>query len=490
MPEQTELFAAYPSCFVYAKPDSHSAKIQHLLWGDFITPLNREDGQFIKVRARGDEGWIRKEETRLQRLLELYFVDIGQGDGCFMVTPDNQFVLIDAGEGDNMFRYLRWRFNLKKAPDRKIHLPHVVISHPDADHYGGLKHLVESPQFTFGTVYHNGIMERKGDDRLGVRQSVDGESHLVELIEQKADLAALIEQGRAAGVTNLFEKMLDAERVEDIRMLCTADQFLPGFGQTNRLRLRVLGPAPKITTDGKRLLPWFGDVGKTKNGHSIVLKLEYQAVNILLGGDLNRPAEHHLLQHHTGLPADPMALVEREQLVHAARATFQVDIAKACHHGSSDFSTTFMQAVHPLATVVSSGDSEPHSHPRPDALGAIGKWGRGERPLVFSTELARSSNESIKAPFALRKQLQTLIDQKDRTEDATKKAALQRKINKLLEQIERSVAVYGLINLRTDGHRVVIAQKLEEARPSGEKWDLHRLEPDDAGQLHYASKHL
>ena len=68
-------------------------------------------------------------------------------------------------------------------------------------------------------------------------------------------------------------------------------------------------------------------------------------------------------------------------------------IAKACHHGSADTLLPFMKSINPTATVVSSGDDEPHAHPRADALGAIAKCGRGNRPLILSTELARSSKD-------------------------------------------------------------------------------------------------
>ena len=40
---------------------------------------------------------------------------------------------------------------------------------------------------------------------------------------------------------------------------------------------------------------------------------------------------------------------------------------------------------------------------------------------------------------------------------------------------ERVVTVYGMINLRTDGKKVILAQKLE--RPAaGRGWDIHKLE--------------
>src|SRR5215207_5961693 len=76
------------------------------------------------------------------------------------------------------------------------------------------------------------------------------------------------------------------------------------------------------------------------------------------------------------------------------RETFEADVAKACHHGSADFTDLFLRAVNPTAAIVSSGDNESYAHPRPDALGAFGKCGRGSRPLIFSTELARSVTQT------------------------------------------------------------------------------------------------
>ena len=57
------------------------------------------------------------------------------------------------------------------------------------------------------------------------------------------------------------------------------------------------------------------------------------------------------------------------------------------------------------------------------------------------------------------------------------------------EVIDRSVAVFGAINLRTDGKKAVIAQKLERPRGPGRKWDIYRLEPQGLAGLRYVSKH-
>ena len=44
-----------------------------------------------------------------------------------------------------------------------------------------------------------------------------------------------------------------------------------------------------------------------------------------------------------------------------------------------------------------------------------------------------------------------------------------------------------MINVRTDGKRVMIAQRLEWPKRS-KKWDLYRLEPEN-GELVYQSRH-
>lgn len=125
--EQRHGFAAFPEARIYTEPGKSS--IQHLIFGDFITPPKDESGKYlawdaslltesaevtwIKVRSRQEQGWIRFDELIIQRPLEVNFIDIGQGDGCHLVTPDDKHFIIDAGETDNMYRFLRWRFNLE-----------------------------------------------------------------------------------------------------------------------------------------------------------------------------------------------------------------------------------------------------------------------------------------------------------------------------------------------------------------------------------------
>ena len=110
------------------------------------------------------------------------------------------------------------------------------------------------------------------------------------------------------------------------------------------------------------------------------MRLDFGAVRILLTGDLNKASQSALLQDYEG-----------------RRLEFKCDVAKGCHHGSDDVSFSFLQAMEPAATIISSGDGEGHDHPRPRIVAASGVTGHLtveddeiRTPLVYSTELARS----------------------------------------------------------------------------------------------------
>jgi hypothetical protein len=164
---------------------------------------------------------------------------------------------------------------------------------------------------------------------------------------------------------------------------------------------------------------------------------------------------------------------------------------KACHHGSADFMESFIQCANPLVTVVSSGDNESHSHPRPDALGAMGKYSRGRRPLIFSTELARSSREFTTIPERIQERLTALRKELALTTlTKTERRKKEKEWDELLDKKERSVAVYGMISIRTDGKKLVAVQKLEKPRSgTGEKYDIHEFKIGAGGVLEYLSKH-
>jgi len=468
------------------------------------------------------------ESLQKNRIMELVFIDVGQGDGCLLVTPDDRHLIIDAGQEDNMFRFLSWRYGSLK---KKLPFQHqVVITHPDADHYYGFRPIFKNKNFDIGAVYHNGIVEVVGDKLavLGNITTEKGVDYFTDLIrttqEMKNKLAS--PQTEKKQFANLLRSLVQNHPQATIQMVnCekpSKAEYLPGFGPGNELTIRVLGPVVEKVKGQPALRGFLAenstDVGKTKNGHSVILLLEYKKVRVLLGGDLNSAAETFLLATYGG-DKDPNKSVKE------AKKFFGADVAKSCHHGSHDFTIEFMQAINPVATVISSGDEEPHAHPRPDTIGSIGLTSRAPRPLIFSTELARSAPELPGIPGAQLRQRyeywriienkQTSVkdrltavqalqqmdelffkDVDDQRQKAWKKLADPKAKEgsissaaatiKTMDQkfMERSIATYGAINMRTDGDKVLFAYKIE--KPSRDKkWDIYTLSRDDEGKLMY-----
>jgi beta-lactamase superfamily II metal-dependent hydrolase len=494
-------YAAYPTATLYelgrepggapdAGPPAQLKPLKQLLWGDELVVLGSSaDQRYLKVFARKARGWMRVEDTLPDRLLEVVFVDIGQGDGALVITPENRRYLVDAGKGDNMTRFLRWRFGFKENTT----FDGAVLSHSDLDHYGGFDALFKERNVHFKRVYTNGLMERAAEKpglALGTPVASDGQRFITDLVTSLAQFQAFLDvPDNAAGkrYPTMLGTALKNGKFDDLRMLDASDRFMPGHEAGEDLVIKVLGPVPE-TVGGKKALRWFGDVGKTKNGHSVALHLTYRGVRIFLGGDLNIESSRHLLAAHTGLDASPADAQQEKALIEAARPWFESDVAKACHHGSADTLLPLIKSINPIATVISSGDDEPYAHPRADALGAIAKCSRGDRPLLLSTELARSSKEVIKYPEALREQLRDLAARIAAAATDEERDRAQAKFEEKIAELDRSVAVYGAINLRTDGEKVVLAYKLERSTPA-RGWDIYQLEPDAEGRLGYRSKY-
>jgi hypothetical protein len=436
---EEKLYAGYPLAYLLEEPRAKSERYA-LLWGDtmVVQPDSPKRGGYVKVRSRGRVGYVAREQTQEQRLLDVIFLDVGQGDSAVMVTPAGDRVLIDFGQSDHAFRYLRWRYReLDQVP-----FAAAILSHGDEDHYLGLSRFCEddAAKFSFATLFHNGLVADAGVVAEG------GSKFYSELVQDRAALAKIAKTNQLA---KWLRTALERGRFGELRMLSAAEGGLPGLAPARGFGVEVLAPLLEHDRKGRPRLRRFGDFNQTKNGHSVILKITYGDVRLLLGGDLNSPGQAHLLAHY-GQGLRGAAAIE------AASQRLEVDVVKAFHHGGSeDTRTDFFQALRPVATVISSGDEESYSHPRADALGVIGRWSRSDRPLLFSTELARTSRPLWEHPAA-----------QDRR--AAKPAGGAKQERKL----DSAIARYGAINLRTDGRRMIFGQRLEK----GSGWDLYALE--------------
>ncbi len=424
-----EVFAAKPETPIYSIPKRDGRKkINTVLMGTWLG-VNKTQGSWLKVITAGPDGWVHKSDTRSDRILKVFFIDVAQGDGALIETPENKRVLVDGGPDNNTYNYLtKWQYRyLLNQAKSKVHIDGVIISHFDADHYGGIIPILEDRRFTFGTIYHNGIArfrtntkKRKRPNRynedLGTTKGSRKNKVLLTQFNTLKDLLALEKPGEDAfqGIFRRFAHACrDAKkegRLGKMKFLKQGGSIPELADSANALNTEVLGPVTN-TSSGKKVFKWFSDSSHTRNGHSVVFRLSHNHKSILLGGDLNSKAERHLLDHQGNAPL------------------FNVDVAKSCHHGSSDFSIAFIKAVDASATIISSGDNESHAHPRADAIGAVAKYSSAKLPLIFSTELARSVNTD-------------------------------------------GDILYGLINLRSDGQKLVLAQ-MKEAGADKDLWDSY-----------------
>lgn len=392
--------------------------INRLLMGTYVG-ISEESGDYFKVATAGPDGWMKKSDLTDNMGLKVFYLDVGQGDGV-LIEIGNFRILMDGGPGNHMHGYLtKWQYSYLLQYKKPVHIDYVFISHFDADHYKGLIPVLENPLFTFGTIYHAGILKfavknNPYNTGLGDVVKVGNQKFLTNIFD---DLLTPESEAAYNRDVNLFMKALlkarDENRVGKVKRLKSGDVPVSKTIEGNTFKIEVLAPFTEKLNNNEAFLYWSDD-GKTINGHSLVLKATFGQRTMMFGGDLNAQSEEYIMSKYPD--------------VHP----LEVDVAKACHHGSSDFSEEFMGKVNPYATVISSGDNEGFSHPRADALGCAGKYARGARPLVYSTELARSVNSRSKK------------------------------------------VLFGMINLRCNGSEIYIAQMKEVNKPS-DIWDSYKL---------------
>ena len=406
-------------------PDDPQQSMFTLLYGDEVETGAAPGTGRVSATYRGRLGKIDSARLTTKHPCELYFIDAGQGDATFIVTPGFKKILIDGGRGAEAFQFLVWKYRLDLPASPDVDIDLLVISHADEDHLAGLKNIVGHPHIHVKRVIHSGIGKFKSgfNTKLGARVNTPQGLMLTTRHDAITDLAGL----------SLTRDM------DDWRKVIVQENTAFGAVDSSSAPIDVGDPAVTLTVLGPHLsqvngapaYAWFDAPSDaagahTVNGHSVVLRLDCGNVRVLFPGDINIEGSDHLL----ALPG------------FAAQAASHV--LKAPHHGSHEFTRSFLEAVRPQTTVISSGDDHDYGHPRPNFLGVIGAASRSDEPLVYSTELAGNFIVDADAAAA------------DATDDAN---ALN---GALIGQARRRFKRYlnGLINVRTDGTTIYTARRV------------------------------
>jgi beta-lactamase superfamily II metal-dependent hydrolase len=489
MPAKHALNVDLAKVFDARKPKS---AVTILMWGDLVEvagdaadgriPVHafrfseKSDGSilpetveaFIRI-PKGKEPGDVLIAAKDSRVLKVNFVDVQQGDGCVIETPERRVILVDGGDNQMFARYLAARFRGTSAT-RPQEIDAIVVTHGDADHFAGLteihasetnanpaKRLFIHPE----RIFHNGVFKRPGEKPNGKKRTDlellndtvkrDGVVYLSPLID---DPSALPE----ADLNKPFKEWKEAIEAWKgrgdiaVRRLQLGDHDAFDFLGEEGIKVEVLGPLTE-EVGGKSALRFLGDPPKgprlgheifsmteesfkghsashTINGHSIVLRLTYGGFSFLLTGDLNDQSGRILTRAHS-----------------EGKIDLSAEVLKAPHHGSADFSPAFIKAVSPIISVISSGDEseqKEYIHPRATLVGALGRYSQAPEPLIFCTELV-----------AFFKRIGwSYKDKNQRSGALSGDVEVDEKQNRFYG-FQRTA--YGMVKIRSDGERLLVS---------------------------------
>ncbi len=432
------VYAANPLVPVYAEAQG-TKKCANLFMGEWMKILDEKipkKGR-LHIRYRGGNGYVSLNDMIRERFLEIFFIDVDQGDAILIQTPDDRRILIDGGQRGEAHKFIRDKYNLYER-NNYIDFEAVVATHSDLDHTGGLVKILKDPKIGVKRFYHNGLFRRekssvdpgprKGNRVFGLvdQPKTTDQPKLTSLMKK---IIEAVEKAKE-NLPIVKEKMEKQERWKDridipqggfvYKRLDVADKYLPPYDDKNKyLTVEILWPAAE-RVDGELSYPYYGEVSKTVNGNSIVLLLKCGKQRIMLTGDLNRDSMDDLIKYYSRGGLKPSEKLKTQ-------------VYKAAHHGSQDFSIPFLKVLKPDAAVISSGDDrhDVHGHPRAVLLGTITRYSMNTTPAVFSTELA-----ACYSPVSLSKKQQGMF------EDGK------------IHLYEKSIQ--GIVHLRSDGKRLFL----------------------------------
>ena len=176
--------------------------------------------------------------------MKINFVDVGQGDCSFIITPDNKTILIDGG-GNMLSSY---------DVGKKVVLPYILnrgytkidyvfISHFDQDHCGGILYLI---------------------NEIKVNNVIIGKQY-----EQYENYKKFIEIAKSKKINIIPVKNNDKIKIE--KNLC----------------FNILWPDVNNMINENSI-----------NNNSMVFKLKYKSFSMLFTGDIEKIAENEIIQKY------------------------------------------------------------------------------------------------------------------------------------------------------------------------------------------------
>lgn len=182
--------------------------------------------------------------------LKIVMMDVGQGDGIYIKTPDGNNILVDGGSSSSssIGKYVI-------APTLKYYgaftLDYIFVSHGDSDHINGIIYL----------------MENKDETNINIKNivlpNIDGSREYSNVMIEDENYIALLDAAKKYNVNILY--------------MGKGDTYTDGV-----FTLTCIHPAPTFSSEDR-------------NDYSMVLDMEYEDFNMLFTGDLGEESERYLI---------------------------------------------------------------------------------------------------------------------------------------------------------------------------------------------------
>ncbi|MDT0554626.1 ComEC/Rec2 family competence protein [Patiriisocius hiemis] len=427
------------------------------------------------------EGYVKgKPKTMSKGTLKMSMVDVQQGDGMVLQTPEDKIIIIDGGHNKLFPRHFTARFKYKRShKNNPIPVDAIIVTHGDADHFDGLNefkkaevHRTKRVAIQPKRILHNGLVKRPSsideEERLGKTAVHNSKLFITDLVNDPREVPKSQQNVKFKSWTKTIDHWETRAPIDFRRVNYGMDETqVFDFLHDEGIKIDLHGPfTEKVQENGQEVeaLPFLhkhapdpeaetheADVSSHKysashtiNGHSIAFRLSYGNVRINFTGDLNE---------------ESMQVLDKKLDDRLLKA----EILKAPHHGSHEFDFKTLKKMEPIVSLISSGDDSEfweYMHPRATLLNALGKVSREDQGIIFSTELAAFFK--YKDVSFTQKDLNAFF--KNHTKDTFTRAQLtklfsSRNTDKELKKIDFygfDRTNFGLIELRTDGERVVV----------------------------------
>ncbi|WP_433726196.1 ComEC/Rec2 family competence protein [Nocardia sp. CA-129566] len=268
--------------------------------------------------------------------------DVGQGDGLALSVGDHTAVVIDVGPDPRTIGSCLDRLRVNR-------IALLVLTHPHADHIGGLAGAVQGRTVDALAVGPGELPEATISGRTGSELADAGNLPISNTPGSELDSSKATREPPAARERRTEvggpDRVASIVAQAHIPVLELTSGYVLRFGA---VELDVLAPAPRERR------PTGTPSADDANDRSIVIAAATPAGRILLTGDIEAPAQQRLLR---------------------SGAAVQADILKVPHHGSRTTTREFLAAVRPRLALVSVGAHNTFGHPNPAVLAELADIG-------------------------------------------------------------------------------------------------------------------